>query len=64
VGTYCVLHHRKARRIVAAFCQGDYLEFHEQRSRLRWTLPIDEAFRIAVRIKSAADRRIKKGGAS
>lgn len=46
---YNVLHHRKARRIVARLVPGDVLEFSELGCRRRWTLPIDQVFRIAVR---------------
>jgi len=47
--TYNVLHARKARPIVVRLCPGDVLEFREHRRRQSWSLPIDEAFRIAVR---------------
>lgn len=50
--TYHVLHHRKARRIVAAFIPGDVLEFREHGCRHRWSLTIEEVFRIAVRCKA------------
>lgn len=50
--TYHVLHHRKSRHIVAAFLPGDVLEFRESGCRQRWSLTIEEVFRIAVRCKA------------
>ena len=48
-GEYSVLHHRKRRRIVARLVAGDVLELSEHRGRRRWSLALDEVFRIAVR---------------
>lgn len=63
--TYSVLYCStpKARRIVVTMMPGDVLEFREIGRRGRWTLPIDNAFRYAVRMQALADgaqrRRIK-----
>ena len=53
----------KARRIVVAIGPGDNLRFRELRCREEWLLPIDTAFRYAVRLKAfadAAEKRTKK----
>lgn len=57
---YSILYHRDARPIVVSFCVGDYLEFRELGRRGRWQLPIDDAFRIALRSKIEADRRARR----
>lgn len=58
-GSYNVLRsgltHR--RPIVIGLCAGDLIEFRELRRRCRFTLPIDSAFRLAVRIATEAARR-------
>ena len=46
---YTVLRSCKARRIVVTLAPGDLLEFREQGCRLRWSLDIETAFKIAVR---------------
>lgn len=53
----------RENHIVVSFLPGDVLEFKELRSRARWTIPIDHAFRYAVRMKAfhdAAEKRLKK----
>lgn len=58
---YSVLE-RKPRQIVAAFCPGDLIEFRHAGCRKTFTLPIDAAFRMAIRITVEARRRERKGG--
>lgn len=58
-GLYCVLHHRKARPIVASFCLGDCIELREAGRRKRWTVAIDDVFRYAIRCQVEAERRKK-----
>ncbi len=57
--SYAVLT-RRPRQIVACFLPGDLIEFREAGCRHRWQLPIDDAFRIAIRIKAEALRREKR----
>lgn len=60
--TYPVLY-RKARRIVVTLSPGDLIEFREDRRRINWALPIDTAFKYAVRLKAfqvAAERRLAR----
>jgi len=57
--TYAVLT-RKARHIVAAFEPGDIITFRESRCRARFSLPIDDVFRLAIRTKVEADRRARR----
>ena len=57
---YRVLHHRRPRNICVSLCVGDYIEFREKGRRGRWTLPIDAAFIIAVKMQVEADRRKKR----
>lgn len=54
---------RKARPIVLAILPGDIFEFREHGRKKRWRLPIEEAFKEAVRRQVAADKakRKKKG---
>lgn len=49
--TYNVLYcgGRKARAIVVELRPGDVLEFRELGRRIRWQLPIETAFRYALR---------------
>ena len=54
---YSVLYPGRDRQIVAAFVPGDVIEFHELWSRARWQLPIDAAFRYAIRCQANAERR-------
>ena len=65
--SYGVLHHRRLRKIVVSLVPGDVIEFHELRSRKKFSIGIDDAFRIAVKIAAAAARRqkieAKKGAA-
>ena len=61
-GEYRVLHHRKARKIVAAFLPGDVIEFRESGRRLRFSITIDDAFRLALRFAVEAKRRAKREG--
>lgn len=61
-GAYAVLY-RQPRPIVVTLAEGDLLEFRESGRRTKWTLPIDTAFRQAVRVKAiadASDRRARK----
>ncbi|HZP23315.1 MAG TPA: hypothetical protein VFB04_07710 [Terriglobales bacterium] len=59
-GAYPVLYRRQLRQIVVGLETGDVLTFREKGRRHRWSLPIDGAFRYAVRIKADADRREKQ----
>ena len=56
---YGVLHHRKLRRIVVSLIPGDVLEFREQGGRHRFSMPVDTAFRMAIRMTVEAARRAK-----
>lgn len=56
---YGVLHHSKRKRIVARFVPVDTIEFRELRGRRRFALPLDAAFRIAVRMTAEAARRAR-----
>lgn len=58
-GAYRVLY-QQPRQIIAALCPGDLLEFREHGRRARFTLPIDAAFKLAVRIQAAADAAERK----
>lgn len=49
----------KARQIVVSLVPGDVIEFREHGRRGRFTLPIDAAFRYAVRLNSLNEARIK-----
>lgn len=63
-GAYAVLY-LKPRAIVVSLAEGDLLEFREAGRRQKWTLPIDAAFRYAVRLKAFADateRRQRRKG--
>lgn len=57
---YGVLHHSKLRKIVVTLVPGDVLEFREQGGRRRFTMPVDSAFRIAVKTTVEAERRSKQ----
>lgn len=57
---YGVLHHRRLRKIVVSLIPGDVIEFHELRSRKKFSISIDDAFRIAVKIAVAARLRQKR----
>lgn len=57
-GAYSVLY-STPQRIVVTLQPGDILEFRAKGGRHRWTLPIDSAFRSAVRIAEAAKRKEK-----
>ncbi len=59
-----VLHHRHLRQIVCGLEPGDVLTFREKGRRHRWSLSIDGAFRIAVKIQVEADRRARKAARS
>lgn len=54
---------RKARPIVVTLLPGDVIEFKEHKRRARFALPLDTAFKIAVRMKAfqdAAEQRRQK----
>ena len=53
-GAYAVLYPRP-RQIIVTLAQGDLLEFREAGRRARFPLPIDAAFRQAVRVKAVAE---------
>jgi hypothetical protein len=59
---YAVLHHRRLRQIVVSLEPGDVLVFREKGRRTRYSLPVDGAFRYAVRCSVEAGRRMRKGG--
>lgn len=52
--------YQQPRQIVASFCPGDIIEFREHGRRQRYSLPIDAAFRLAVRLHAEQQRREKK----
>jgi hypothetical protein len=58
---YRVLTNRE-RYIIVSLKPGDLLSFRENRCRATFELPIEHAFRIAVRAKVEADRRAKREG--
>lgn len=58
-GAYRILY-QQPRQIVAALCPGDLLEFREAGRRARYSLPIDAAFRLAVRLAAEQLRRERK----
>jgi hypothetical protein len=58
-GQYAVLY-RKARPIVVAIERQDILVFREKGRRSRWTLPIDTAFKYAVRLQAFYDAAERK----
>lgn len=45
----------KARPIVVGLLPGDVIEFREAGRRGRWYLSVENAFRYAVRLKTAAE---------
>jgi hypothetical protein len=47
----------KPKQIVVSLIPTDVIEFHELRSRKKFTLNIDEAFKIAVKAAANADRK-------
>ena len=53
---YSVLR-QKRRQIVVSLIPTDVIEFHELRSRKKFTLNIDEAFKIAVKAAAKAAHR-------
>lgn len=58
---YALLYYNKARRIVVELTPGDLLTFRELGRRCRWQLPIESAFRYAVRIQAqSAQKRRRK----
>ncbi len=57
-GAYRILY-QQPRQIVASLCPGDILEFREHGRRQRYSLPIDAAFRLAVRLAAEQQRREK-----
>jgi hypothetical protein len=63
-GAYPVLHHTARRQIVAGLEAGDVLTFREKGRRRRFTLSIDGAFRIAVKMTVEAERRAAKAARS
>jgi len=58
-GAYPVLY-RHPEPIVVSFDVGDLLTFRAARRRGVWTLPIDAAFRYAVRLKVLQDAAEKR----
>lgn len=59
--SYAVLT-RTARPIVVALLPQDILEFREAGCRTRFTLAIDDVFRLAIRMSVEAARRAKREG--
>lgn len=58
-GAYSVLY-REPSQIVVTFCVGDLIEFREAGCRKRWQIPIDAAFRVALRAQVEAEKRAKR----
>ena len=59
-GAYPVLHHSSRRQVVVGLECGDVLTFREKGRRRRFSVPIDSAFRWAIRCQVEADRRQKR----
>lgn len=59
-GAYPVLHHSSRRAIVCSFEPGDVLTFREKGRRRRFSVPIEGAFRWAIKCQVEADRRQKR----
>lgn len=60
--SYNVLYHgaHKARRIVVELQANDVLSFRELGRRTHWQLPIDSAFRYAVRLSALAEAAARR----
>lgn len=58
-GAYRVLY-SQPRQIVVTLAPGDLIEFREHGRRQRWALPVDSAFRQAVRNAALAVAREKR----
>jgi len=58
--SYTVLHHRRFAQIVCSLLPGDVIEMREKGRRTRFSIPIDGAFRYAIRCQVEANRRAKK----
>ena len=58
-GLYAVLE-RKARPVVVSFEPGDIITFKVYRGRIKFSLPIEAAFRVAVRVEVEARRNAKR----
>lgn len=64
---YNVLIPCSRKPIVVSILPGDVLEFREQRSRSKFSIPIDTAFRMVVQRRALAiarEKRLKKKGGS
>lgn len=62
VDAYPVLYYGKPRQIVVTVCRmgaDDMLEFREKGTRSHWFLPVDEAFKFAVRRKAVCEQLVK-----
>lgn len=53
-GAYSTLY-RRPKKIVVTLGVGDIITFREFRSKTTWSLPIDHAFKVAVRHKAFQD---------
>lgn len=65
-GVYRVLYASKSREIIVTLLPGDIMEFREKGCRARFALPIESAFKFAVRMtamRAAAEKKIKKAKA-
>ena len=51
---------RHARQIVVTLQPGDLIEFRERGRRCRWRLPIESAFRYAVRRQAFAEMTARR----
>jgi hypothetical protein len=58
-GAYSTLY-VKPRKIVVTCAVGDLLVFREHGRRQEFSLPVDTAFKQAIRIKANADARAKQ----
>ena len=58
-GAYPVLF-RQPRQVVVSLAPGDLLVFREAGRRASWSIPIDSAFKYAVRVKAFADAAEKR----
>ena len=57
---YAVLYSGKARPIIVSLEPGDVITFREAGRRQVWSVPVDQAFRQAVRDTAQAVRREKR----
>lgn len=59
---YCVLYTKPRRIVVSLESKGgeDLVVFREERRRQAWSLPVDAAFKYAVRLAALSEAREKR----